>query len=245
MSAPTLGRLVRVELRKAADTRGGFWLLTTLALLGAAVVVLLLGVGEPSERNFPTLLTTAQLPLGVLLPVVGILAVTGEWSQRTALTTFTLVPRRSRVLAAKVLALVALALLAVLASVVAAALGNAVAQAASGAEARWGEPSLLFYVALFQVLGVLVGVGLAMALLSAPQAILAFLVLPTLLTALASLVDALEEPARWLDLAGTTTRLLGGEMTGQAWGRLAVSVAVWAVLPLAVGAVRVHRREVQ
>ena len=38
------------------------------------------------------------------MPVVGILLVTSEWSQRTAMITFTLVPHRSRVLVAKLLA---------------------------------------------------------------------------------------------------------------------------------------------
>ena len=39
-----------------------------------------------------------------LLPVVGILLVSSEWSQRTAQVSFTLVPRRPRVIAAKMLA---------------------------------------------------------------------------------------------------------------------------------------------
>lgn len=38
------------------------------------------------------------------MPVVGILLVTSEWSQRTAITTFTLVPQHGRVLTAKLLA---------------------------------------------------------------------------------------------------------------------------------------------
>ena len=39
--------------------------------------------------------------MGILLPVLGILLVTSEWSQRTAMVTFTLEPSRSRVIAAK------------------------------------------------------------------------------------------------------------------------------------------------
>jgi len=42
---------------------------------------------------------------------VGILLVTSEWSQRASLITFTLVPHRSRVLAAKLLAGVSLAVI--------------------------------------------------------------------------------------------------------------------------------------
>ena len=35
-------RLVRVELRKMADTRAGFWLLTSIALITAAILVIFL-----------------------------------------------------------------------------------------------------------------------------------------------------------------------------------------------------------
>ena len=40
----------------------------------------------------------------MLLPIVGILLVSSEWSQRTALITFTLVPQRMRVMSAKLAA---------------------------------------------------------------------------------------------------------------------------------------------
>ena len=39
MSRPSLARLTGVELRKMVDTRAGFWLLTSIALLTIAVVV--------------------------------------------------------------------------------------------------------------------------------------------------------------------------------------------------------------
>jgi ABC-2 type transport system permease protein len=246
MTAPSLVRLIRVEMRKTRDTRAGFWLLLILGLLGVAVVVLLLFAGKPAELTFETYLYTTQLPLGILLPVLGILAVTSEWSQRTALTTFTLVPRRSRIMTAKALGLVLLALLAVVATVVAAALGNLISRLMRDADGSWGDvPSMLGRVALFQVLAVLVGVGLGMLLLSAPQAIVTYLLFPTLLTALASLIPFLRAPALWLDLAGTTTRLLGEELTGRAWTQIAVSFGLWALLPLLLGAVRISRREVQ
>ena len=54
----------------------------------------------------------AVAPASILLPIVGILLVTSEWSQRTALITFALVPDRGRVLAAKLLASVVLSLVA-------------------------------------------------------------------------------------------------------------------------------------
>ena len=60
----------------------------------------------------------------LLLPIVGILLVTSEWSQRTAQVTFTLVPRRGRVLAAKVSASVVLALVAFALALVLAVAGH-------------------------------------------------------------------------------------------------------------------------
>ena len=39
--------------------------------------------------------------MSLLLPVMGILLVTSEWSQRTDMTTFALEPHRSRVIMAK------------------------------------------------------------------------------------------------------------------------------------------------
>ena len=245
MTAPTLATLVRVELRKSCDTRAGRWLLITLGLLAGGVVVLLLFAGAPKELTFETFLLTAQLPMGVFLPVIGIIAVTGEWSQRTALTTFTLVPRRSRIVVAKIVALVLLALLGVLVSIAAAALGNVIAQVTRGADGSWGPASAVAGAALFQVLCVLVGVGLGMLLLSAPQAIVVYLLLPFLLASLAGSISALEAAGQWINLLDTTTALLGEQVTGKAWAQIATSFAVWSLLPMLLGTLRIHRREVQ
>jgi ABC-2 type transport system permease protein len=245
MSAPTLAGLVRVEMRKAYDTRAGLWLLITLGLIGAAVALLLMFAGTPEELDFEVFLLTAQLPMGVFLPVLGVVAVTSEWSQRTALTTFTLVPRRSRIVTAKVLALVVIALLAVVSSIVAAALGNVIADVLRDTDGGWGEPSLLGRVALFQVLCALSGVGLGMLLLSAPQGIVAYLLLPFLLSTIGSLVAVLQTSVLWLNPLETFTRLIGEELTGKAWAQIATSFALWALLPLLLGAARIRRREVQ
>ncbi len=72
--------------------------------------------------TFASVLDVGVKPASVLLPIVGILLVTSEWSQRTGLITFPLVPVRSRVIAAKLLAslVLALAMLAMSVGVVAA-----------------------------------------------------------------------------------------------------------------------------
>ncbi|MFD0473812.1 hypothetical protein ACFQ0B_40345 [Nonomuraea thailandensis] len=64
-------------------------------VLAAVALALVAGRGLfAGPADLYTLANTAAIAMGVLLPVLGILTVTGEWSHRTALTTFTLEPRR-------------------------------------------------------------------------------------------------------------------------------------------------------
>jgi hypothetical protein len=57
-------------------------------------------------------------------------------------------------------------------------------------------------------------------------------------------VRALKTAAGWLDINLTTVPLTDGPMTSGEWGRLGVSVAVWVLVPLILGTVRVLKREV-
>ncbi|TDC52578.1 ABC transporter permease [Jiangella ureilytica] len=243
---PSLARLTAVELRKATDTRAGFWLLAIIALVALGMVIVQMFTGSAEDRNFADFFGGAQLPVGILLPVVGIMAVTGEWSQRTTLSTFALEPRRERVILAKLSAAVLMAAGAVVASLAWAALANVVAPLVTDANARWefGAEGV-GRVLLFQVVNVLVGTAFGLALLSTPLAIVLYFVLPTVWTILGSTISAIETPARWLDLTTTTMPLLDGDLTAEAWGRLGTSLALWLAVPLALGTWRVLRSEIK
>ena len=242
---PSLARLVRVELRKAVDTRSGFWLLVVLGLLAAGVVVVMLLVAEPHELTFRGLHTVAQLPVVLLLPVVGILAVTSEWSHRTATTTFTLVPQRERVVAAKVVAAVLLALLLALATLAVAAVGNLAGTTFAEGDGGWAiSTSEIGMAALLLLSNVVAGVGFGLLLLNSALAIVLFFLLPTLFGILGTLVSALAGPARWLDFSGASGALLEGDVSAEEWAQLATSYAVWGLLPLALGTWRVLRSQV-
>jgi ABC-2 type transport system permease protein len=90
------GRLLRVEWGRATDTRAARRLLALVALstTGLMLCPLLAAGAEQSLSNY---VNFAGVGLGILLPVVAILTLTSEWSQRTVLTTFTQEPRRIRV----------------------------------------------------------------------------------------------------------------------------------------------------
>src|SRR3954465_7239026 len=119
---PGLSRLVAVELRKILDTRAGFWMQVATVALTALVVIVRLVAGDATDHTFAAVLDVGLKPAAVLLPIAGILLVTSEWSQRTGMITFALVPMRSRVLGAKLIASVvlAVAMLAVSVAMVAA-----------------------------------------------------------------------------------------------------------------------------
>ncbi|GAB3115660.1 hypothetical protein GCM10027055_23940 [Janibacter alkaliphilus] len=232
-------RLVRIELRKSVDTRAGSWLLITLAGIVALVSLALAIWGPEADQTFVSFLQAAFLPLTILVPVLGIMSATQEWSQRTGLTTFALEPRRGRVVAAKMVAGAALGL-AVLAAAFA---GAAVATALAGA--TWTLDGLsVAGVVLVVVLFTLQGVGFGLALLNTPLAIVATLVLPTVWSILSGLFSWFSDVAPWLDLSTATVPLLEGTLDGEAWGHLVTSTGLWVALPLAVGTWRVLRREI-
>lgn len=243
----TLARLTTVELRKMTDTRAGRWLLAVTGLISTAIVVVVLFVGEPADLTMSGLFGPTLFPLSVFLPVLGILTVTAEWTHRTALTTFTLVPVRERVAAAKLTAAVLLALLAVAVSLLMAAVGNLIGAAAAGGDGSWQLTAAdLGKGVLFLSITMLMGAGFGMLLMNSAFAIVMIFMLPTLWSVLTEMVRAVQKPAQWLDIGVTNGLLIDNTVTMHAddWAKLGVSVAAWVVLPIALGLIRLLRREV-
>ena len=109
-------------------------------------------------------------PAAFLLPVAGILLVTSEWSQRTGMITFTLVPRRSRVLGTKLIASLILALAMLVMSVTVAA--AAVLVASPGVDGTWTHLApLIAQSALYLTTGMVIGVAFGAILLASTPAI--------------------------------------------------------------------------
>ncbi|MET8550202.1 ABC transporter permease [Micromonospora zamorensis] len=242
---PSLLRLTVVELRKLVDTRAGRWLLITIGLIAAVVVTLQLIYAEDADQTFANFFVPSLLPVGVLLPVLGILSITSEWSQRTALTTYALVPRRERVVTAKLVAVMVAALASVLASLALAALGTLVASAIGGAGTWQLDGSLIVNAVILQVTSVLMGAAFGLLLLNPPLAIVGYFLLPTVWGVVGEMVRPLRGPSEWLDTSKTMEPLFSSDaLTGEQWGRIVVSLLVWMVLPLAAGLFRTLRREV-
>ena len=241
---PSLLRLTGVELRKLVDTRAGFWLLVTIGLVAAGIAAVQLLAGEEADRTFLSFFGGSVIAVALLLPVLGILLVTSEWSQRTAMTTFALVPRRERVVLAKIAAAVVAALCSVVASLVVAAVATLLVEVTGGTAVWRVEVSGLLHATLFQLLNTLIGVAFGMWLLNSPLAIVLYFLLPTVWAMLGGLVSWLRDSAQWLDTTLTMQPLLSSGLTSGEWARLGVSLLVWLVAPMLVGFVRIMRREV-
>ena len=239
---PGLGRLTLVELRKMVDTRAGFWLQLATVGLTIVVVVIVCAVGKAQDQTFRALLEAAVAPASVLLPIMGILLVSSEFSQRTAPITFALVPRRSRVLIAKLFAGVVLSLIGLMVCVPIAAIGTAIS--APDVAHAWSLPiGLLGQMELSLATGVITGVAFGAALLSSAPAIVLSFVLPIGWAAVAS-IPGLDGVARWLDGTRSLAPMTNHLMDATEWARAGTTLAVWMVLPLLIGAWRIARREI-
>ena len=241
-SRPGLSRLVAVELRKMVDTRAGFWLQIAMVAFTGVVVILRRVFGEGGDHTFAGVLDVGIQPAAVLLPITGILLVTSEWSQRTGMITFALVPQRSRVLGAKLIAslLLALATLAMTVAIVTAG----VLVASPGVDGTWSDAATLIgQSALYLTTGMVVGVAFGAILLASAPAIAALFALPIAWTALASL-SVFADAAPWLDTRLALAPLHEEVLSATQWAQAGTALALWMLLPLSIGIWRITRREV-
>jgi ABC-2 type transport system permease protein len=239
---PGLGRLVAVEMRKMVNTRAGFWLQVAVVAITVVVVAVRSVVGDATDHTFASVLDVGLQPAAVLLPIVGILLVTSEWSQRTGMITFALVPMRSHIFGAKLIASLVLALATLVMSIAVIAAGVLVAS--PGVEGTWSDTAtLIAQSAVYLTTGMLVGVAFGAILLASAPAIVALFALPITWTAVASL-SLFADAAPWLDTRLALAPLHQEVLSATQWAQAATALALWMLLPLLIGIWRITQREV-
>jgi len=240
------GRLLRAELRKLTDTRSGRWLLVAMLAVTPIVDAVTLATAKPNTLTYAQFVDITQSPQKFLLPLLGLLSVTTEWSQRTGLVTFTLEPDRVRVLRAKFAATLLLGLMVIVAVFAAAAVSNLLGVTLRHGNGNWsfGAGGVLD-MGIIQLTGLVQSLAFGMLLLISAAAIVAYYVLPTLSFLLLSSVPALASVKDWFDLNSAQTPLYNRDITGSGWAQVAVAVLIWVVLPAAAGVLRVLRSEIK
>lgn len=239
---PGSARLTKVELRKMVDTRSGFWLLLAVVALTLLAVLITALAAHEDQRTFSHILSNGLQPAGILLPVIGILLVSSEWSQRTALVSFALVPGRSRLIGAKLLAGIVLALAATAVAVALAAFGTAIAS--TSAPDHWSlSLGLLLQDVVYVVTSMLIGIGFGAALLASAPAIVLYFAVPIALSALGS-IHALQGAIEWINVGESSGPLTERLLSGHDWAQVLVTLVLWMLVPLAIGLWRITRGEI-
>lgn len=261
-SGPTpFSRLVGVEWRKMVDTRSGIWLLSITAgllVLVAAIITLVVGLND-YQVDAKGLSQGFSIPVSLLLPVFGILIVTSEWSQRTALVSFTLEPHRARVIGAKLVAVAALAVGTILVAILMGAVTNLLCAAVTGNPLEWNlDASQLVWTIVSQLAFFAMGFALACLMLNTPGAISVFYVIALLLPimlwgTLYAIFDWAKDVLPWIDINTALTPLMSGmdiagaEVSVDALNYVQAvwTILLWVGLPVTLGLWRIMRAEVK
>ena len=246
----TLGRVIQVELRKMFDTRSGFWLMASLVILGVAATIGTVLFAPDDQLTHNTFAAAIGFPMTIVLPMIAILSITGEWSQRTGLTTFTLVPHRGRMLVAKTAASIVVGVAAMLVALVAGVVGNVVGTAIAGTDLVWDLSVAQFgTIVVGSLLCLLTGTMLGMLIRSSPGALVAYfvitLVVPTLFGILASSQPDFADIQPWVDAELARSFLFEGPPEGEQWAQVAATAGLWLLLPGLLGIRLVLRSEVK
>jgi ABC-2 type transport system permease protein len=225
--------LVRAELRKLSTTRLWIWMLVlALAMTGASTSAAI-GFAEPGPLGLDqapgqrTVFAQATASL-VVVGILGIIAISGEFGNQTATPTFLATPRRGRVVAAKILTYAAVGLFYA-ACCTAAMLAVALPWlAAKNVEVVLSGPDLagtLVGVGLEVALYALVGIGVACLVRNQIAAIVGFVVYIFVLGPILSGVHATTNIAQYLpyqagNALGRLTSSVHQAMLGQVAGGL-------------------------
>ena len=187
----------------------------------------------------------------IVLPIIAALSITSEWSQRTGLTTFTMVPSRSRVVLAKLFDTVLVGIASILVALAVGVLGNVVGSQLAGVPTTWDmSVSDVLYILAGNGLGLLMGFTLGVLFRNSAAAIVGYFVYamvlpdpvgpagrrPGLVRRRAALGGLPVQPDR------PVRRWLRRHRTGPSSPSPAPS---WLLLPLAFGFWRVLRSEVK
>ena len=245
-----MGRLVKVELRKMFNTRSGFWLMASIGIIALLATIGCILFIDGEDLSYEVFGSAVGFPMAILLPIVAILSVTSEWSQRTGLITFTLAPHRGSVIGAKAIAAIFIGVVSMILAFAIGAIGNIVGSSIVGADIVWDfKITDMLLIILANVLGLMIGFMLGVLIRNSAGAIVAYFVysfvVPSIFGVLAATQDWFEKIQAWVDFNFAQSRLFDSPVTGEEWAQIGVSGIIWMVIPLTLGVLAVMKSEVK
>jgi ABC-2 type transport system permease protein len=232
------------------NTRSGFWMLISIGVLSIAATGAVIIFAPDSAVTYQNIANAVGFPMSVILPMIAILAVTSEWSQRSGLTTFTLAPSRGRVIGAKAIATLLVGLGSMAVAFAVGALGNVAGSALAGVDTVWDiSLSMAPQIVLGDLVGMAIGFTLGVVLRNSAAAIVGYFVasfvMPGVLVLLAQVRSWFEDLQPWIDWNKTQVVLFDGATnTGKEWAMLGSTTMIWIVTPLLIGLLSLRRSEV-
>ena len=244
-------RLIKSELRKMFNTRSGFWMLISIGLLSVLATCAVIIFAPDDDVTYESFATAIGFPMSVILPMIAILGVTSEWSQRSGLTTFTLVPSRGRVIGAKAFATFVVGVVSMAVAFADGAVGNLLGSTTMGLDTV-GDVSLAAaaQILLGNLVGMAIGFTLGVVLRNSAAAIVGYfvvsLVLPGILALLAQVRSWFADLQPWIDWNYTQVALFENDTdTAREWAMLASTTGIWIALPRVIGLLFLRRSEVK
>jgi len=246
-------RLVKVEFHKAVDTVASFWLMAAILILvilfeGGLLLIVLI---ESSTSTLADYAFIAQLISGWTIPVLAIMLVTTEWSQRTAMVTFAVEPRRLHVIGAKYVVCLVVSLASSIVALILGFVCAGIAELFLPDETMWGDQAgSILGLAVVNLLAMSLGFALGCLLLNTPAAIVSFFIYRVLPLAafaiLAGTLDWFADLQPWISFEYAQGPLYEWDLDrAEEWAHFLVSGALWLGLPLGIGMWRILRAEVK
>jgi ABC-2 type transport system permease protein len=247
--------ILKSEWIKLRTVRSTVWSYATVIVISLAMALLMSStldldgrqIAESEQGSWLIQASTFGILFGQLVvAVLGVLSISGEYSTGMVRSSLTAVPRRLPVLAGKALVLFVCTYVVGLVSVVGSFLVAAPIMAGKGLSASLADPDVLFPLlsaALYLALVAVFGLGIGTILRSSAGGIAATLGVILLLPTVVPLI-----PATWvtdlmpyiLSNAGTASFIGGSSM--EPWQNILIVVG-WAAVALAGAAVLLKRRD--
>jgi ABC-2 type transport system permease protein len=235
-TGPSLPTLAALEARKSLTTRSGKSLAVAAVVLAPTAAAIASAASNESLASPVGPLAVMGMLTGFIVMAIGVLSTAGEWTHKSVQTTFLLVPSRSRVLAAKA---VAMATLGAAFTAVAVGLSASVLAVTQDGMVWDGTGRALLAVVGFGAAFAVTGAGVGAALANSPASLTGLYLV--ILGVIPAVNQFKPEVGMKIDPSNAVINLAQGAHTTQS---IAI-IAGWAVVSLAAGAILTSRRAVQ